>query len=198
MSRTHPLPITISPNDAKVAVERSQKAWAAQRYLELFQSVGLSVDRKGALTVIAKTGLETEWYKGTFDVNPDGSLKYEVEPKPVKTKHKDVVLEGNIGCWIKVKSNIRFSPAWELVPRLVLSQQQLMSMMVVALAAYGAAAAAGTTGAGASSISFGQFLNLLSRMVGTASSFMLILVPPGVLEELNQQHGRPNPSDYSI
>lgn len=187
--RNSPLPITITRDGVKVEYENSQKAWATPKFVRLFNSLGLSVDKNGALTIIGKTGMETEWYKGTFEVK-DGWLKYEVEPKPVTAKFDDVTLIGNIGCWIKIKSNIKFDPAWKLKPVVVLTEHQIRSLVLVMMVATAGAAISAT------GITFGQFLNLVARgLAGAASTFMIILIPAQVLKDLNSQTH--DPSDFS-
>jgi len=192
MYRTSPLPITVTRDGLKAEYESSQKDWATPKYISLFNSLGVSVDRNGALTIIGKAGMETEWYKGTFEITQDGAMKYEVEPKSIKANVDDLILEGTIGCWIKLKSNIKFDPSWSFQTSPVLTQQQIRNLIMVLMVA-----AAGVAATGVSTMTFGQFLNLVLRSAaGTASSFMLIIVPPGVLKEFQGQSN--DPSDYMI
>lgn len=44
--RNSPLPITITRDGVKVEYENSQKAWATPKFVRLFNSLGLSVDKK--------------------------------------------------------------------------------------------------------------------------------------------------------
>lgn len=190
MHRLSSLPISVTRDGLKVDLESSHKDWAASKFMSVFNGIGLSVNTDGSLKIVGKTGLETEWYKGTFEIAPDGSLKYEVEPKPINAKFKDFTVSGNIGCWIKAKPDLKLDPSVNLQYSLRLSEAQIRDLLTVFLA---------FAATGVAALTFAEFLQMVATgAVGAASSFMLILIPPGVIQELNRQTtGQISPNDYS-
>jgi hypothetical protein len=182
LQRTSSLPVHFMRDGLGVEYEQTQKDWATSRFMSLFNGLEATVDPNGSLTLVGKVGMQTRWFKGTFEVGHDGSLKYEVEARPIKMTTGDMILEGTIGCWIKLKSDVRFDPSWSLKTSLILTRSQLRNLLILVIVVAGTAAAA------AAAVSFGEYLWLLGTgALGAASGFIMIFMQPEVIKELQRK-----------